>query len=291
MFASVFALLGAEIDLEHAALGGYILVGNTEQRRQSLLAEITKYRFSGEMTCHDASQLAGRMNFAKTFVAGKTMIAPLHRVYERASGPKAKEKLGVELTAAMAMLFELLSEAAPRKVHLRDPGPNVVLYTDGAVESEGATCGAIIFPPGKQPEFFRMKIPKEWTDSWAAAGTRHAVAQAEAFPVLVAKLTWAHYLKEVNVLTFTDNEAIRAGLIKGYSPTMATYDILNAIGVTDFWADSTQWIARVPSTSNPADEPSRLAASEAIAVFGAVEVAPVVPALLASGRAQLSPAK
>jgi hypothetical protein len=219
------------------------------------------------------------------------MIAPLHRLYERSVGAKAKEKLGVELTAALAMLFEMLQNSTPRKVQLRATRPSVILYTDGAVEQGEATCGGIIFPPGGKAEFFSLRIPDEWTKAWSDSGTRHAVAQAEAFPVLVAKLTWAKYLQNAQVLLFTDNEVIRAGLIKGHSANLSTYDILNAIGAEDYKADAVQWVARVPSASNPADAPSRMSRAEVIEQFGAIEVQPSLPKISPSGRAMLLSSK
>jgi hypothetical protein len=188
----------------------------------------------------------------------------------------------------MELLIMYLTTAEPRKVPIKSASKNVILYTDGAVEGKLTTCGGIIFVPGEVPEFFGMEVPGEWTDSWAGLGIKHAVAQAEAYPVLVAKLTWRKKLQGRNVLLFTDNEGIKAALIKGFSGNYATMDLLNAIGAADAASDVVQWVARVPSKSNPADLPSRLEFAAAKDQFGAVEISPVLPVLGVGGRALIA---
>jgi hypothetical protein len=129
-----------------------------------------------------------------------------------------------------------------------------------------------------------LTVPDEWLALWKSRGTNHAVAQCEALPVLIAKLTWFDLLFEQSSVFYTDNEVVRYGLIKGASANYSTFDLLNCVAVVDCRLRSQSWVARVPSPSNPGDGPSRLDSSEAETVFGAKAVVPVLPFLAANGR-------
>ena len=82
--------------------------------------------------------------------------------------------------------------------------------------------------------------------------------QAEIFPVLIAKLTWARELAGRRVIFFIDNESPKIALIRAYSPILASCKIALACSVQDFHNDCSSWYARVPTVCNIADSPSRM---------------------------------
>ncbi len=57
---------------------------------------------------------------------------------------------------------------------------------------------------------------------------------------------------------FVDNEAARASLISMNSSVLSHRKLLRFIGSFAAKHSTFTWIARVPSSSNPADEPSRM---------------------------------
>ena len=89
-------------------------------------------------------------------------------------------------------------------------------------------------------------------------GQTQVIGQAEVFPVLVARLTWAKHLVNRRVIYFIDNESARLALIKGYSPVLPTLDILMEVLGWDFDKQSFPWYSRVPTASNIGDGPSRM---------------------------------
>ena len=83
------------------------------------------------------------------------------------------------------------------------------------------------------------------------------IHQAELFPILVGLYLWRERLYRRHVLIFVDNDACRAALIKGSSQNASSAQILTWIWQEIVVSQCLVWVDRVPSTSNPADEPSR----------------------------------
>ena len=84
----------------------------------------------------------------------------------------------------------------------------------------------------------------------------------EILPVLVARLLWEPRLRDRAVLCFCDNDAAKAALIGGYSPQPIAVQILSRISEQDVRDGALSWYERVPTCSNPADAPSRMAEPE-----------------------------
>ena len=84
------------------------------------------------------------------------------------------------------------------------------------------------------------------------------IAQAELFPILVAKASWESHLFGRSVLWFLDNDSARAALIRNFLPVLDNFHLLQLNARMDIQIQARQWYNRVPSKSNPADEASRL---------------------------------
>ncbi len=102
------------------------------------------------------------------------------------------------------------------------------------------------------------------------------MGQAELLPVLCAKSTWPEVFFHTRVLNFVDNDAARFGLIKGFSPTLASARLLNANSEWDARLQSRSWVERVPSASNIGDPASRLD-FECLLALGYVQRQAVIP--------------
>jgi hypothetical protein len=84
-------------------------------------------------------------------------------------------------------------EAKPRLVQSWSECPPVLLFTDGAVEDslQSVTHGAVLVDPWKQRSFFMGDhIPGDFVKLWTRSGKKQVIAQAEIFPVVIAKSTW-----------------------------------------------------------------------------------------------------
>lgn len=60
------------------------------------------------------------------------------------------------------------------------------------------------------------------------------------------------------VIWLIDNEAAREGLVKSFSPTLFSREILMQDALVDIDLQCMNWYSRVPSCANVADGPSRL---------------------------------
>ena len=87
----------------------------------------------------------------------------------------------------------------------------------------------------------------------------HPVFFAELLPILAAFHTWQSSIEGRDVIVFTDNEAARHAFIKGYSPLMLGAEVLACAWLQAASVSASPWFARVPTGSNPADGPSRMA--------------------------------
>ena len=107
-------------------------------------------------------------------------------------------------------------------------------------------------------EMFGAVVPPELANRWKSHSSQsQVIGQAELYPLLVARLTWAKRLKGQRVIFFIDNESARLAAIKAYSPILASTNILAEISSFDHMNEIYPWYARVPTFSNMGDGPSR----------------------------------
>ena len=60
------------------------------------------------------------------------------------------------------------------------------------------------------------------------------------------------------VIQFIDNDSARLGLLRGYSPVMASAELIGMTWQEDIRLEVYSWYGRVASASNPGDSPSRM---------------------------------
>lgn len=268
-FGSKFKVLGAYV--QFAADNTGIEVGNTAERIAALKLEVKARIDNDSCSPSAASSLAGKLNFARTFVSGRCMSRALRILYERAFDDSPSPQLTKRLKQALFDILELLEIQKPRFVPYTTKGETFYVYTDGAVEGDAHTFGAICFTSAGV-SLFKGSVDNELKDSWRKLGVQHAIAQTELLPIVLAKLTWSRLLKGKKVIWFTDNEIVRDNLITGSTRCVASTDLLHLNSILDSKLSLINWIARVPSKSNPADAPSRGDISEPVRLFGATEI-------------------
>ena len=169
--------------------------------------------------------------------------------------------LDEEMLTCIKFAVHTLASSLPRPIHAwKDEWP-VILFTDGACESEGTlvTHGAVLCDLASGSYlFFGDHVPRNYVEAWMKGGKEQVICQAELFPIWVSKVTWRNLLSGRQVLWFCDNEAARSAMIRSYSPLLDSMQIVRQCAFEDVAAQSTNWYARVPSKSNLADAASRL---------------------------------
>ena len=120
------------------------------------------------------------------------------------------------------------------------------------------TAGGVLFELDFQPEAFGAIVPDEIIAKWRAGRHWQVIGQAELAPVLIATKLWEQRLRNRHVIIWIDQNAARQGLIKGYSPSEHSAAVIDSALEALSRVGAFPWFARVPTTSNIADLPSRL---------------------------------
>ena len=177
----------------------------------------------------------------------------------------------------MEWIVHQLEEARPRIISPRRFDPPVLVFLDGSCEDEGTMIGGVLFAPGERVQCFGARVPDKLVESWKTRLLqKQVIGQAELFPAVVARWTWAHHLKGKRVLYFIDNESARLALVKAYSPVVPSLKLIMACLGWDQTNLSSAWYARVPTHSNIADGPSRFAIPEELKAYNPLVVTPVI---------------
>eukprot|EP00971_Amphidinium_carterae_P243204 4829779-Amphidinium_carterae.1 len=205
----------------------------------------------------DASRLAGRLNFFRSYVAGKQLAPALHIIHLRAMEESGRRPLTSDEVLALECVRGCVSQARPIVIKAVPKQRPTILYTDGAVEGSCCGYGAVLAMPGREIRVIKGEVPEATVNHWRSFGIKHCIAQVEMYPVVVAKLTWRRLLAGTDLVLYTDNESVKEALVKGHSANVMSRELLYRNAELDLCLGLRVWVSRVPSESNPADDPSR----------------------------------
>jgi hypothetical protein len=118
-------------------------------------------------------------------------------------------------------------------------------------------------------KIFDGKVPQKILDLWRSTVGLQLITQIDLWPVLACMFVASSTCSNRRVVFYIDNDAARESLIKAFSPSLASMSIITAFYVEVENLHIIPWFARVPSTSNPADLPSRNQSEEACLRFRA----------------------
>ena len=136
-----------------------------------------------------------------------------------------------------------LATASPRTLERRSTVRPALVFTDGACEDVTSVGGFALFPCGAT-EMFGAVVPQELADQWRSRTHQsQVIGQAELYPLLAARLTWANRIRGQRAVFFVDNESARLAAIKAYSPILASTRILAEISLFDHIHEVYPWYA------------------------------------------------
>lgn len=110
---------------------------------------------------------------------------------------------------------------------------------------------------GVATNFFSEVIPQSLMQCYTQS-SENPIYLIELLAALVALKLWGNKCKQQFSVSFIDNEASRAALIKAWSDVSHANRILRVYVDDEMLHGWKPWFGRVPSHSNPADDPSRL---------------------------------
>jgi hypothetical protein len=136
------------------------------------------------------------------------------------------------------------------------------VFTDGACETDdtgrkiGGVGGVLVSANGTYLQHFGMQVPEDWMQILLQYSS-HPVHELEALPVLISFHVWSNFVRGSQVLHYTDNDSCRFALMKGIGETPVAKCLVASIMEREYALQSKSWYGRVPSHSNPSDDPSR----------------------------------
>eukprot|EP00435_Cladocopium_sp_Y103_P054310 s357_g17.t1 len=259
-FSQTFKMLGVQINTTGAE-EGFITVGHTEDRRRELAGAFDSAIANNKLSSKTAESLRGRMVFYECFSAGRTTNLLLKDFGKLCREGRAVDDLSTEGCDNILAWRDRVRNAQPIVVSPKFMN-TWYFFTDGACESEsdgkkvGGVGGVLISACGTYMQHFGMTVPQKVMDIFLKH-SKHPVHELEVLPVLISFLVWADFLKHAQVLHYTDNDSCRYALMKGVGETPVARHLVSAILAQESALQTKSWYGRVPSYSNPADDPSR----------------------------------
>eukprot|EP00438_Fugacium_kawagutii_P036418 Skav228951 [mRNA] locus=scaffold2816:14273:15415:- [translate_table: standard] len=258
-FGASMKALGLVFDLSGFSTGK-VLIKHTDERKAELMERIDEILANDSLSPKEAESLRGRLHWYESFLFGRTANLAIHTIGKRISSPKWITSLDRELASSLRMLKDRVLSGPPLILSGAMETP-LIVFTDGACEGESSKTGSIggtLYGGSASPlRFFSSEVPKIVMDMFLEE-SRNPIYLVEMLACYVAMKLWGPDSLGRYVVMYVDNEASRGAFIKGYSSTKLG-NVLVQLTVTsedDFqWKT---WYGRVPTSSNPADPPSRL---------------------------------
>jgi len=276
-FAQVFVSLGVQVNFSQM-VDRRLLLENKPGRVEAIEAQVEAILKAPEkkLGFKDALSLRGKVAFSEGQTHCRLTAFVARRLSEWSSYMGAR-KIPEDLEYGLRFAVAHLKSAGPRVIRPKSEEPPIIVFTDGACEDR-TSIGGVVFVPGRAPETFGCVLRERDISDWRSKNDqKQVIGQAEIFPILVAKLTWAEYFRGKRVIYFIDNESAKIALIRAYSPILASLKLVMDCSAWDFHNECSSWYARVPTICNIADSPSRMELSSVLGVLGAIVVEPIFP--------------
>ena len=257
--------LGVKLDLATMVNGAkQITIGHTESRVKELSAALEAIELSQVMSLKDAERLRGRLQWFETFAGGRVAQQALRSLSKMASTGRQSERLTLEELSTIRFLRERVINAPPTKISATCLSTWVV-FTDGACEGEVSklgTIGAVLISPcGVALEFISEMVLSELMDTFLTL-SKHPIFELELLPVWIALVEWEGHLAGAQCVFYLDNEAAKSSLVNGCSSQTSGAEIIQTFVYAEMKLQVKVWFARVPTSSNISDGPSRLETAE-----------------------------
>ena len=276
-FGPVFKMLGVQIDASEAPQGAFV-VGHTETRKagQELVKTFDDAIETGHMSSKVAESTRGRMVFYECFAAGRTTNLLLKEFGKLCRSDRVEDELSSEDLVILVALRSRVAHARPISISATFMD-TWYIFTDGACETAddgsktGGVGGVLVSSSGQYVQHFGATISQSWMD-YFLKHSRHPIHEIEVLLVLISFYAWNDFISSSQVLHYTDNDSCRYALMKGAGETPVAKCLVASIMEQEHKLQTKSWCGRVPSHSNPSDDPSR-GSCETLTALGSIGIA------------------
>ena len=268
-FADRATVLGVEVDLAGVATDD-VKVRNKPGRVEEIDVAVQSLLEKGTATASECSKIIGRLQYADSQVMGRTGRLALAELREAVRAPCKSVMLSNAAVESFKNLVARITGGLPRSIPCGEPCPPLLVYTDGASEQDLHTVGGILVAPrATRCRYFSAHVPKRLVAVWKET-MKHVIGPVELYAVVLARYTWHEYLVQGKSIYFVDSYAALDSCIKGTSTNDKFRRLLLAFEEADLRGHTWSLFSRIPSKSNPADDPSRGERSTVVTALNAV---------------------
>eukprot|EP00435_Cladocopium_sp_Y103_P016841 s3633_g4.t1 len=256
-FSEVFKMLGLVVDLSKVA-DKMFEVGHTAERRDELVASLEDIARRKELSAKEAERIRGRMIFFECFVFGRTANFDLKQFSNLCRlGRNTNALTDDEVSIVERLCCRVKTgKAIPLGVQTLETW---LVFTDGACEGDdpcGSIGGVLVAPNHRIVHHFGCQAPKD-VMSFLLQFSSRPIHELEMIPILVSFHLWGRLIQGSQVVHYIDNESVRLALLRGSGETTVARFVAGKIMDFEYFFGTKSWYARVASTSNIADPPSR----------------------------------
>ena len=269
-FDKKFKTLGLEVDL-HDSLNHRAYIGHTESRVSELSALLGDILQASRISAKHAESLRGRMLRFETYAFGRVGNAAVKKLGDLAYLGVKDVSLKQSDLDSIRFLKDRVLGAPPVCISCRSL-ESWIIFVDGACEGDIdklGTIGAVLIDPCGN---FRFHISEVVPDSFMqkCVYSKNPIYKLEILPQLVALICWSDLIRNSQCVFYGDNDAARASMIAGRAATVVSSQLVDSFVSREMELQIKPWFARVPTSSNIADDPSRLS-EDAVIALGSVK--------------------
>ena len=209
----------------------------------------------------------GKMQYAEAQLWGRAGRIALSDLREATLHRDSKIPLVPEVEQALRVLKEKFKNGKPRTLVASETRKPHVVFVDGSLEydisGKAVACiGGVVCARNGAREVFGCDVPGDIIEGWQSEGKTHVIGLIELYALVTALNTWKSFLGNDRVILFTDSWPVYDVVVRGTSSERSWRRLLLNLEEFDERCPMLLWIARVPSSSNPADPPSRRSLKE-----------------------------
>jgi hypothetical protein len=265
-FSRRFQVLGCTLDLSHVPRGD-VVTENKPGRLDRIREQLTRIKQAGKISLHEAQILHGLLRYSCGFFAGRHLFQVCAEIVNFMSASATSRRANVSDFCDYAA--DMLERSKPRTISSAGERRPILIFTDGAWESGVSGLGAVLVDCATgESHVLSGEVPGVLIDHWKQQVGEQLICQIELYAMVAVRWQYRKLIDQRRVIWFVDNEAARFSAIKGISATTTMRALVREFFSFEAETPSFPWIERVPSTSNPADGPSRKAPEEVMALLG-----------------------
>ena len=258
-FGHDFGALRIQINLSSFSRG-FIEFSNTDKRKDDLKCLVASILDTGTLSQAEALKLRGRLQFADGQLFGRLGKLCLKEITSHAFSSSGS-KVGSRLRQLLQLFQCHLLDGPSRKI-CGVSASRFYIFTDACFEPDRKEwpcgLGGIVYnSDGTAVQAFSFCLSEHQINMLGGAVKKTIIFEAELLALIVSFVLWKNLVSNAPIVFYVDNNSARDVAISANSRSRLIAGLVEQLLKVEDFSSCFCWFARVPSPSNPADDPSR----------------------------------